>query len=99
MSGVGLGAGAWIGLNPLASGQIIAGQAAMANSASTFTVSGLSIGTTNYMLQLTVSNLVDLSVKHLTPTITAKTATGFTFQTQQTTDHDNYEVEYLIVKL
>jgi len=99
MSGVGLGAGAWIGLNPLTSGQIIAGQAAMANSASTFAVTGLSIGTTNYMLQITISNLVDGTVKHLTPTIIAKTTTGFTFQTQQATDHDNYKAEYLIVKL
>jgi len=98
MSGVGLGAGAWIGLNPLVSGQIIVGQAAMANSTSTFVVNSLSIGTTNYMLQLTVSNLVDATVRHLTPTITAKTATGFTFQTQQNTDSVNYKVEYLIVK-
>lgn len=99
MSGVGLGAGAWIGLNPLVSGQIIAGQAAMANSASTFAITGLSIGTTNYMLQLTISNVVDATVRHLTPTITAKTATGFTFETQQNTDHANYKVEFLIVKL
>lgn len=99
MSGVGLGAGSWIGLNPLISGQIIAGQANMANAASTFVVNGLSIGTTNYVLQLTISNVVDATVKHLTPTITEKTATGFTFQTQQTTDHANYKVEYLIVKI
>lgn len=99
MSGVGLGAGAWIALNPLVSGQIIAGQAAMADSSDTFLVGGLTIGTTNYMLQITVSNIVDATVRHLTPTIIAKTSTGFTFQTQQTTDHPNYKAEYLIVKL
>ena len=60
---------------------------------------GLAIGTTNYILQLTISNVVDATVRHLTPTITAKTATGFTFQTQQTTDSANYRVEYVIVKL
>jgi hypothetical protein len=99
MSGVGLGAGAWINLNPLNSGQIMRGSAAMADSADTFAVTGLSIGTTNYILQLTISNVVNATVRHLTPTITAKTATGFTFQTQQVTDHPNYRVEYVIIKL
>jgi hypothetical protein len=99
MSGVGLGAGAWINLNPLNSGQIMRGSSAMANSANTFAATGLAIGTTNYILQLTISNVVDATVRHLTPTITAKTATGFTFQTQQTTDSANYRVEYVIVKL
>lgn len=100
MSGVGLGAGAWINLNPLNSGQIIRGIAAMANGVSAFSVSyPANIGTSNYVLQLTISNIVDAPVRHLTPTITAKSATGFSFETQQTTNHDNYKVEYVIIKL
>lgn len=100
MSGVGLGAGAWIGLNPLNSGQIVRGLAAMADSASTFAVTfPTSVGTSNYVLQLTISNIVAGTVRHLTPTITAKSATGFTFQTQQPTDHPSYNVEYMLIKL
>jgi len=100
MSGVGLGAGAWIGLNPINSGQIVRGIANMADASSTFVVTyPQSIGTANYVLQLTISNLVDLTVRHLAATVTAKSATGFTFQTQQTTDHPNYKVEYVIIKL
>lgn len=99
MSGVGLGAGAWIGLNPLNSGQIMRGLFSMADATSTQTVSGLSIGTTNYVLVITISNTIDASVRHLVATVTAKTATGFTFVTDQTTDHPNYKAEYVIIKL
>lgn len=100
MSGVGLGAGAWINLNPLNSGQIVRGLASMANSASTFAVAfAADVGTANYVLQLTISNIVDASVRHLTPTIIAKSSSGFSFQTQQATDHANYKCEYVLIKL
>jgi short subunit dehydrogenase-like uncharacterized protein len=101
MSGVGLGAGAWVtAINPLSSGQMVRGVAAMANSANTFSVVyPTSVGTTNYVLQITISNLIDGSARHLVATITAKSATGFTFETQQNTNSVNYKVEYLLIKL
>lgn len=100
MSGVGLGAGAWINLNPLNSGQMVRGIAAMASGVSSYTIAyPSSVGTSNYVLQITISNLVDPTPRHLAATITAKSATGFSFATQQTTDTANYRVEYLIIKL
>lgn len=100
MSGVGLGAGVWTGLNPITSGQIIRGIANMASGVSAYSVTyPLNIGTTNYVLQLTISNIVDATPRHLAATITAKSATGFSFETQQATDTANYKAEYIIVKL
>ena len=99
MSGVGLGGGAWYGLNPLNSGQMIRGEYAMPDASSSFTVSGLTIGTTNYIVLVTISNVVDLTIRHLYVTITAKTSTSFSFVTPQTTDHANYKAQWLIVKL
>lgn len=99
MSGVGLGAGAWLGLNPLNSGQIMRGIYSMPNSSSTFTVNGLSIGTTNYLVVITISNTVDPVIRHLVATTTAKTTTGFSFTTDQTTNHVNYKAEWVIIKL
>ena len=99
MSGVGIGAGAWVKLNPLNSGDIQRGIYSMPNSAFNFTVSGLNLGTTNYVVVITISNIVDVSVRHLHATVIGKTATSFTFQTEQTTDHANYKAEWVIVKL
>lgn len=99
MSGVGLGGGAWVNSNPLNSGEIMRGQYSMTTNADTFNVTGLSIGTTNYVLVITISNVVDASVKHLHATVTAKTTTGFTFQTEQQTDHANYKAEWIMIKL
>jgi short subunit dehydrogenase-like uncharacterized protein len=99
MSGVGLGAGAWTNLNPLNSGQIMRGIYSMPYQSNSFTVSGLSIGTTNYVLQITISNIVDATIRNLVATVSDKTATSFTFETNQTTDHTNYKAEYLIIKL
>lgn len=99
MSGVGLGAGSWNGLNPLNSGQIMRGQYAMANGASSFSVTGLAIGTINYIVLITVENTVAVTVRHLVATITAKTTTGFSFVTPQTTDHPEYKANWIIVKL
>lgn len=99
MSGVGLGAGAWLGLNPLRSGEIMRGIYSMPDSTSTFTVSGLSIGTTNYVVVITISNTVNPTIRHLIATVSAKTATSFSFKTDQTTDHPNYKAEWVIVKL
>ena len=97
MSGVGLGAGCWINLNPLNSGQIMRGIYSMPDASSTFTVSGLSIGTTNYAVVITISNTVNLTIRHLVATVSAKTASSFSFTTDQTTDHPNYKAEWLIV--
>lgn len=98
MSGVGLGAGAWFG-NIVSKAGFISGVYSMPDATSTFTVSGLDIGTTNYSIQLTVSNTVNVTVRHLVPVVTAKTSTSFSFVTNQTTDHPNYKAEYLILKL
>lgn len=77
----------------------IVGQYSMPNSSSSFSVSGLSVGTTNYIVNVTIENLVDLTVRHLVATITAKTATSFNFVTPQTTDSGNYKANYIITKL
>jgi hypothetical protein len=100
MSGVGLGGGSWTGSNPITNGSIIRGIAAMASGPSSFSVTyPSSIGTTSYVLQLTISNVIDASPRHLTPNTTAKSATGFSFATAQTTDTANYKIEYMIIKL
>ena len=77
----------------------IVGQYTMANGVSTFLVNGLTIGTTNYIVNVTIENIVDGTVRHLTPVITAKTTTSFSFVTNQTTDHANYKANYIITKL
>ena len=101
MSGVGLGAGVWNSAtnNPITSGQIVRGQSAMANGTNTHTVSFASLGTTNYIAVITIENVVDVTVRHLAATITAKTQSTFTFTTQQTTDHANYKANWVIVLL
>lgn len=100
MSGVGLGAGAWIGLNPLNSGQMVRGISALPSGVSTYSVTyPASVGTSNYVLLLTISNITDATPRHLAATITAKSATGFSFGTQQTTDTSNYRAEWLVIKL
>lgn len=99
MSGVGIGAGAWVNLNPLNSGQIQRGIYAMPNGAFNFTVSGLTLNTTDYVVVITISNIVDVTVRHLHATVIGKTATSFSFQTEQTTDHANYKAEWVIIKL
>jgi hypothetical protein len=100
VSGVGLGAGAWLqGMLNTLKANLIGGIYSMPNGTDTFTVSGLSLGTTNYAVVITISNTVDVSVRHLHANVTAKTATSFTFMTEQTTDHANYKAEYLIYKL
>ena len=77
----------------------IAGQYSMPSGVSSFSVSGLSVGTTNYIVNVTIENLVDLTVRHLVATVTAKTATSFNFTTPQTTDTGNYKANYIITKL
>lgn len=77
----------------------IVGQFSMANGASSFLVDGLTIGTTNYIVVVTVENTVDATVRHLVATVTAKTTTSFTFVTPQTTDSANYKANYIITKL
>ena len=101
MSGVGLGAGAWASQtsNPLTSGQIVRGQTAMANGTDTFTITFSTMGTTNYIAVVIVENTVDATIRHLTPTISGKTATSITFTTQQNTDHANYKANWILVKL
>lgn len=100
MSGVGIGAGAWINLNPLNNGTIVRGIAAMPSGVSTYNVTfPTALGTSNYVIQCTVSNLIDATPRHLNPTVTVKSSTGFTFVTQQTTDTANYKIEYIIIKL
>ena len=84
---------------PVFQQDVIAGQYSMANGVSTFTVSGLTIGTTNYIVNVTIENVVDATVRHLTSVITAKTSTSFSFVTSQTTDHDNYKANYIITLL
>lgn len=101
MSGVGLGAGIWNTQisNPISTGQILRGLTAMANGTDTFTITFPSVGTTNYTAVVTIQNTVDVTIRHLTPTISAKTATSITFVTQQTTDHANYKANWVIVLL
>jgi len=48
---------------------------------------------------ITISNGVDLTVRHLSPTVTTKTSSSFTFVTAQTTDSANYVANYYIIKL
>ena len=77
----------------------IVGQFAMPLGADTFSVTGLSIGTTNYIVNITIENIIDATIRHLVATVTAKTATSFNFTTPQTTDHVNYKANYIINKL
>jgi hypothetical protein len=79
------------------SGSVFAGVAAMADGINTFTVNlPITLSDNSYALTISISNTVDVTVRHLDPTITAKTTTSFSFHTDQTTDHPNYKVNYII---
>jgi hypothetical protein len=87
-------------INSLPSGSILAGESILPDGVSVFNVTyPVTLISSNYALTLTISNIVDVTVRHLTPTITGKTITGFTFNTAQTTDHPNYKVNWMVVIL
>ena len=89
---------AYIAANTI-SGVIRYGASPMANSVSEFVVNFSDIGSTSYVVVITISNGVDLTVRHLSPTVTTKTSSSFTFVTAQTTDSANYVANYYIIKL
>lgn len=100
MSGVGLGAGGWSGsVLGVIQANLIGGVSSMASGTATFTVSIPNVGTTNYVIVVTIQNTTDVNPRHLHATVTAKTASSFSFQTAQTTDTANYKANYLIYKL
>jgi hypothetical protein len=75
------------------------GSYAMPQGSSTFTVTFSDLGTTNYIVVASISNIVDVTIRHLTFNVTAKTSNSFSFVTDQTTDHPNYKCEYMIALL
>jgi hypothetical protein len=75
------------------------GSYAMPQGVATFTVTFADLGTTNYIVVASISNIVDASIRHLSFNVTAKTSNSFTFVTDQTTDHTNYKCEYMIALL
>jgi hypothetical protein len=79
---------------------VIAGVALLPDASSTFTVTfPTPLSSSNYSIVISISNTVDVSTRHLNPTITGKTTNSFSFKTAQTTDHPNYFVNYQIVML
>jgi len=83
-----------------ATGSTFAGVVDMADATSTFSVVfPAPLASANYSLAISISNLVDVTVRHLDPTIIAKSESGFTFHTAQTTDHPNYKVNYIAVMI
>jgi hypothetical protein len=75
------------------------GSAALSNGVDSHTVNFTSIGTSSYVVLLTIANTTDAAPRILAHTVTAKTNSSFTFKTSQTTDTANYVVGYMIAVL